>query len=400
MTLNPYLPFYWSNLSAVSALNANPTFDIYPASPGEPVGWFSKGGTAVRVPGLDGPCAVQLAGPTVGSGSAHAIYQRCLVDFPISPLPGWYVLEAHFTLVAGAIDDAFITMNCYEADGSTSTESLSVLFATDPDAGGVIQGAGTVGDTYAYRTVVQVQNPLSALGQLQFGLRTSGPVNSDTINFHRADVRLATPAEIAAANQVQAYPVLPIFPGQKVDGVEMTPVWNTKVKTSASGRRRATQYYSIPIWDYKIDLEVLRHRLNNDEVAGLFECFNTCQGQQGAFLYYDSNFNAVQAEFIATADGVETSYQLSRSINTWTEPIYAPFGVSLYGDGTLISPSLYTVGDLGVVTFMSAPTMGAALTWSGSYFMLCAFTADRLPIKQIQPGLWSGSIPFASFKPN
>lgn len=181
-----------------------------------------------------------------------------------------------------------------------------------------------------------------------------------------------------------------------------TPMWSTDIKTSVSGRERRRALWSYPIWKFKVAYDVLRDGPAYRDVDRLFAFFNSMSGMAGRFQFYDHTANAVDNQIFAVGDGTTTTFQLTSSITvgaiSCTEPVFALRGaptVRVNGVETAVS-----LGALGKVTFSTAPTAGAALSWSGGFFYLCRFATDELDVEQMMLGLWAGnSVEFQTVKP-
>ena len=95
-------------------------------------------------------------------------------------------------------------------------------------------------------------------------------------------------------------------------------------------------------------------------------------------------------------DGATTAFQLSRLVNSWSEPVYGAYSPTILDNGS--AAGSHTVAN-GVVTFSSAPVSGHVLTWYGYFYFGCGFSQDNLDVEQIVSGLWSGnSLKFESLK--
>jgi uncharacterized protein (TIGR02217 family) len=111
----------------------------------------------------------------------------------------------------------------------------------------------------------------------------------------------------------------------------------------------------------------------------------------------------VAGQRFGTGDGSTTTFQLKRTITiggiSYAEPIYGLAGTpTIYVNGS--ATGAFTIGELGQITFSSAPASSAALTWDGSFFFMCRFDNDELDIGQIAKGLWqNGGLDFRTFKP-
>jgi uncharacterized protein (TIGR02217 family) len=197
---------------------------------------------------------------------------------------------------------------------------------------------------------------------------------------------------------VDGLPVLPFLPGQAV-GVTKSPQWSTKVILSASGRRRATAFWSYPLWAFELQYEVVRHRPNQGELFTLWEFFNVAQGQRGVWLFVDPSDCQIASGSpvqFAIGDGTTTSFQLSRSINSFTEPVFAAYAPTILDNGA--AAGAHTVAN-GAVTFSTPPAGGHALSWYGYFYFGCAFGEDGLTFEQIVSQLWSSkSLKFSSIR--
>ncbi|MPS27560.1 MAG: hypothetical protein E2576_11005 [Alcaligenaceae bacterium] len=202
---------------------------------------------------------------------------------------------------------------------------------------------------------------------------------------------LATPGVAGVAG------VLPVFVGEKWMA-KKAPVWSTEVYRSRSGRRWTASNWTYPIWRWTLQYEFLRRRPMLDELGKLWAFFNTRQGQAGEFLFLDPDDNAVEDESFGVGDGVTRDFQLTRSLEDWSEPVRALNGSpQILIDG--VSTVAVAVGDNATVTFTSAPPDGARLSWTGSYFFRCGFTSDTLEPAQFLRRHWELSrLEFESLK--
>ena len=221
---------------------------------------------------------------------------------------------------------------------------------------------------------------------------------------------------------------LPSLPGL-TPVVSKTPVWSTAVKRAASGRERRTESWAYPLWRFKLSYEVIRDEpgvylpsaaitdgagdaitdgqggdildgpgVPLDEQAQLWELFNQVQGQAGTWLYLDPTDNQVIAGSVGVGDGATTQFQLSRQIETWIEPVLAPFNVTVFDDSAPRSDA--ALGADGQITFAAPPAAGHVLTWSGGFSFICRFESDALSLERILARLWSGkSLSFTTVRP-
>ncbi|HEY2710060.1 MAG TPA: DUF2460 domain-containing protein [Caulobacteraceae bacterium] len=219
-------------------------------------------------------------------------------------------------------------------------------------------------------------------------------------------------------------PVLPFLPGQAI-AVTKAPKWSTEVIRAASGRQRRTAYWPYPLWDFELQYEVIRHRPTADELAAMWEFFNVAKGQFASFLFVDPTDCAVPTSVLqdpatgnpltdpstgafltdpgsavglgfqfGVGDGATRTFQLSRFVRSWFEPVYATFNVGIADNGA--PAGAFTVA-AGQVTFTTAPAAGHTLQWFGWFYFGCNFTQDDLGFVQIVTQLWEGkSLKFTS----
>ena len=197
--------------------------------------------------------------------------------------------------------------------------------------------------------------------------------------------------------------MFPLLPGQGFLS-QKGPSWTTTVRTAASGRQVRANVASTPTWRFKVAYEFLRDRPSQAELARLYGFFCSRQGRLGSFYYYDPNDNLVSDQPVATADGVRTSWQLTRTVaagfaSAFTEPVYVLNGQPSVSVGGVATTG-FTIGEYGVLSFPTPPAEGAAITWSGSFLYWCHFTQDDMAPAQMVKSLWSlDGLGFESLKP-
>ena len=197
--------------------------------------------------------------------------------------------------------------------------------------------------------------------------------------------------------------VFPRLPGQGFV-MEKTPVWSTTVRTAASGRQVRASQCVTPTWRFKVAYEFIRDRITSAELAKLYGFFNTRQGQLGSFFYYDPTDNLVSNQQVAVANGIDTTYQLTRTVSPGTpyafvEPVYILNGAPSVTVGG-VAASGFSIGEYGQVVFSTPPAENAAIAWSGSFLFWCRFSQDTVSPAQMVASLWSlDGLTFESVKP-
>jgi len=184
-----------------------------------------------------------------------------------------------------------------------------------------------------------------------------------------------------------------IFPALSGQGFpSKTPIWSTAIATATSGRERRSEHWSYPKWMIKLAYEVVLQRPTLDELNRLLGFFNLYRGRSRAFSFYDPNDNLVTNQQFGTGDGVTKTFQLLRTGGfgqmKWSEPVLAVLGTPKVSVG-ISDVTAFTIGSLGQITFTTAPTSGAALTWSGQFMFRVRFDQDELEATQLMATLWS-----------
>jgi uncharacterized protein (TIGR02217 family) len=108
--------------------------------------------------------------------------------------------------------------------------------------------------------------------------------------------------------------------------VSKQPMWSGKVQQAASGAETRVSYWSYPRWRYTIGYEVLRDAAATQDLQALVGFYNSRHGQFDDFLFSDPDDNAVTAQAFGIGDGTTTTFQLTRSLGGFAEPVLAPIG--------------------------------------------------------------------------
>jgi hypothetical protein len=179
-------------------------------------------------------------------------------------------------------------------------------------------------------------------------------------------------------------------------GFRKTPHFNTVTQNTAAARGRSA--YSLvpyPTWDFELDLNKV---LGGEAVSGsvlqsFLGTYIACCGGGQFFLFTDPNDNAVTlagstvlnvtagavAPMGQTGDGSSKIFQLARKIGTAPDILQnvTVTAVQVAGVAKALGTD-YSLSSVGVITFVTAPANGAAITWAGTFQYLCQFTDDTL----------------------
>lgn len=196
-----------------------------------------------------------------------------------------------------------------------------------------------------------------------------------------------------------------VFPALKGLGFDVvrTPMWNTTLQTSVSGKEVAVGNWSYPRWQWQLTYNFLRSDVVFAEFQALIGFFNARRGMLAPFLYQDADDSAVVGQSLGAGDGATKAFQLVRSFGGFIEPVLAPNAVSaVYVNG--VAQAGYTVtaydsGTPGQVTLTSAPAAGAAVTADFSFYFPCRFAIDTLDFTMFCRALYkTDGVKFISLK--
>lgn len=170
------------------AISVNPTFAQYANTTGTPDGWTydnQTNGGATRVAGETGGYAVQLA--SSANTSAYAGQQ-----LPGVAANSYWVIEADVKLNVGTLSGAGVLFR--------AGPDYRIVFSTDKDNTDTVVGAGTVGQTYRFRKLVQMTAAAtgSALWYMSHWSALGDVSAANNLTWYRCAVRPATDTEVMA----------------------------------------------------------------------------------------------------------------------------------------------------------------------------------------------------------
>lgn len=171
--------------------------------------------------------------------------------------------------------------------------------------------------------------------------------------------------------------------------ITKTPIFNTVIQRAADLSELRASYASEPVYDITLKYDILRDDAVYNEFRTLLGFYNARQGAFDSFLYLDPDDSVALLQGFGTGDASTTQFQLARAVGNSSASVgnIAP-GLTVQINGT---PTVaYTIDSKGLVTFTTAPGSGAALTWSGAYYMRCRFKTEDSPItfNQFMSKLW------------
>lgn len=184
------------------------------------------------------------------------------------------------------------------------------------------------------------------------------------------------------------------LPSDVEEGAQGGPEFSTVIQESVSGQEQRVKVWAKCRAKYDIAYSVL----HSDDPVGSYRAvlalFYAHNGRFRPFRFKDwSDFEADDTNF-GTGDGSETIFQLAKTYDpslvllntpgslTYTRDIYllATTPVIKVNNVTQTVTTHYTISDTGLVTFVTPPTTGHALTWTGEFDIPVRFDVDYLPV--------------------
>lgn len=180
--------------------------------------------------------------------------------------------------------------------------------------------------------------------------------------------------------------VFPVLPGLAWN-VLKTPQWSTQIQRAKSGRELRASLFTRPLWSIRMSYELLRSGAQQ-ELQQLVGFFNARQGSFDSFLYADPDDNAVTQAMFGTGDSSTKQFQLLRPYGGFVEPVAALQAAPIIFVNGVQSAGATADVNTGIVSFTAAPAVGAALTWTGSYYWRMRFVKDSIDFNQFMKQLW------------
>ena len=182
----------------------------------------------------------------------------------------------------------------------------------------------------------------------------------------------------------------PAFPTPLTFGSRGGPRFSTDVLSTFDGTERRNQNWAnaLCVWD------VGSVNRTHAEILLLLEFFYAvARGQLYGFRFRD--FTDYQfANGIGTGDGTTQTFALvktySHGLYTHTRRLYKPRAGTLHFTVNGLLREDYDIDfATGEVTFWTAPPAGAVVAAHGEFDVPVRFAQDHLPVRRIDPHIWS-----------
>lgn len=194
--------------------------------------------------------------------------------------------------------------------------------------------------------------------------------------------------------------LFPELPGLEWD-LTKTPMFNTKIMQSVNGRELRASYQAVPKYQISMSFAFLRESKGRNELQQLEGFFLERRGSFDSFLFKMPEDNEFQCTFVG--DGVQTSFQLYKQINTtqiplqhtqaeqsedplmWDEVASKPMWSDPDDQMWLLQFGITTNGLLQMPIPLAA---GESITISGTYYYRCRFADDEQQYTNFMSKLW------------
>ena len=184
------------------------------------------------------------------------------------------------------------------------------------------------------------------------------------------------------------------LPSDIEEGAQGGPEFSTVIQEAVSGQEQRVKLWAKCRARYDVAYSVL----HSDDPVGNYQVilqgFYAHNGRLRPFRFKDwADYTATDTEF-GLGDGLATTFQLAKTYDpslilfatpgpfTYSREIYllATTPIIKVNGITQTVTTHYTISATGLITFVSPPPNGHALTWSGEFDIPVRFDVDYLPV--------------------
>ncbi|MFA3075308.1 DUF2460 domain-containing protein [Acinetobacter pittii] len=194
--------------------------------------------------------------------------------------------------------------------------------------------------------------------------------------------------------------LFPELPGLEWD-LTKTPMFNTKIMQSVNGRELRASYQAVPKYQISMSFAFLRESKGRNELQQLEGFFLERRGSFDSFLFKMPEDNEFQCTFVG--DGVQTSFQLYKQINTtqiplqhtqaeqsedplmWSENASKPMWSDPESQMWLLQ---FVITNNGLLQMPIPLAVGESITITGTYYYRCRFADDEQQYTNFMSNLW------------
>lgn len=194
--------------------------------------------------------------------------------------------------------------------------------------------------------------------------------------------------------------LFPELPGLEWD-LTKAPMFNTKIMQSVNGRELRASYQAVPKYQISMSFAFLRESKGRNELQQLEGFFLERRGSFDSFLFKMPEDNEFQCTFVG--DGVQTSFQLYKQINTtqiplqhtqaeqsedplmWSENASKPMWSDPESQMWLLQ---FVITNNGMLQLSIPLLEGESITVTGTFYYRCRFADDEQQYTNFMSKLW------------
>ena len=182
---------------------------------------------------------------------------------------------------------------------------------------------------------------------------------------------------------------LPTLRGLTWD-IGKSPRFNNAIQSAASLAETRVSFAASPLYDFTIHFSLLRETAGFDELRQLGGFFMARGGDFDSWLFIDPSDTVATDELFGIGTGAQTDFQLQRAFGPFRERVanFDSANAVISVDGTPVGTGFTLNAANGAVVFDSAPSSGAQLTWSGTYYFRCRFKEPVQNFNEFMRDLW------------
>jgi hypothetical protein len=168
----------------------------------------------------------------------------------------------------------------------------------------------------------------------------------------------------------RVFPALAQLPGMAWP-VTRTPMFQTRLQRSISGKRTTIADWTTPLWEWELDVNVMRSQSGFTEWQAFITFLSQALGQFDTWLWTEPDDSSVTGQTVGIGNATTVAFQLVRQLQGggFLEPVLAPNIVAdIYLAGApvpnagLTAPSPPTLGDvaggtIGATTYYAKVTL-------------------------------------------
>ena len=172
-----------------------------------------------------------------------------------------------------------------------------------------------------------------------------------------------------------------VLPVDVRPGSTSTPAFRTTVKQLRGGGEYRTQLWEHPLRTFEIAYGTRSVERIESELQTFL--FDVSKGALNGFRARDWSDYTATDEQCGVGDGTTFWFRMYKRYASYQRRILKPdpSTVTIKVNGTTVSPDAWAIdADNGVVVFLSPPSTGNIVTWSGQFHVPVRFMDDTLPV--------------------